>query len=445
MIREPVVAGRFYPGNPSTLEEEIKGFIEEKAPKKDVIGLVSPHAGYMYSGAVAGATISRIKFPQTFIILGPSHTGRGKPFSIMTEGTWRTPLGDVEIDSALAGDILARSRHLEEDTVAHLYEHSIEVQLPFLQYFKRDIKIVPIVLSLAPMALYMEVGEEIADVIKKSGTRPVIIASTDMTHYEPKEKAKSKDTQAIKAILDLNEDALMNLVIERNLTMCGYAPTTVLISAAKILGAKGAELVDYKTSGDVTGDYSSVVGYAGILVLKGRTRKAKPAKIHPLPGLAKETVESYIKDGKLPRPEKLTSTMKKRAGVFVTIKKHGELRGCIGTIEPTQTNVAEEIIRNAVSSSTRDPRFPPVKPGELNDLTYSVDVLTKPRQVSGEEQLDPKRYGVIVESGQRRGLLLPDLEGVDTPEQQISICRQKAGIAPDEPVKLYRFEVKRYK
>jgi len=444
MIREPVVAGSFYPGKPSSLEAEIKGFTDEKAPKKDVIGLVSPHAGYMYSGAVAGATISRIKFKGTFIILGPSHTGRGKPFSIMTEGSWRTPFGEVEIDSTLGKAILARSRHLEEDAVAHLYEHSIEVQLPFLQYFKRDIKIVPIVLSLAPPFLYTEIGEEIADVIMKSRTKPVIIASSDMTHYEPQESAKKKDTEAINAILNLDEDELMRLVIERNLTMCGYAPTAVLIAAAKKLGTKGAELVDYKTSGDVTKDYSSVVGYAGILILKGRAKKAKPKKIHPLPNLAKETVESYVKDGKLPRPKALTSTMKKRAGVFVTIKKHGELRGCIGTIEPTQPNVAEEIIRNAVSSSTRDPRFPPVTAKELPDLTYSVDVLTKPKPVSSEEQLDPKRYGVIVEIGQRRGLLLPNLEGVDTIEQQISICRQKAGIAPEEPVKLYRFEVKRY-
>ena len=165
MIREPVVAGRFYPDSPSSLEAQIKGFIDTKARKKDVVGLVSPHAGYMYSGAVAGATISRIKFTDTFIIMGPSHTGRGKPFSIMTEGSWKTPLGDVPIDTPLAKDILSRSRHLEDDTVAHLYEHSIEVQIPFLQYFKKDIKIVPIVLSMAPAVLYREIGEEIADVL----------------------------------------------------------------------------------------------------------------------------------------------------------------------------------------------------------------------------------------------------------------------------------------
>ena len=161
--------------------------------------------------------------------------------------------------------------------------------------------------------------------------------------------------------------------------------------------------------------------------------------------LAKKAVETYIKEGKVFKPEKLTLGMKEKAGVFVSIHKLGELRGCIGTIEPQRPNVAEEIIMNAISSATRDPRFLPITPDELKDLDYSVDVLTTPQPVKGKDQLDPKKYGVIVEAGWRKGLLLPDLEGVDTVDYQIDICRQKAGIGPNEPVKLYRFEVKRYK
>jgi AmmeMemoRadiSam system protein A len=171
----------------------------------------------------------------------------------------------------------------------------------------------------------------------------------------------------------------------------------------------------------------------------------KSEDMHPLVRLAKETVEMYVLDGKLPQPGELTPEMREKAGVFVSIKKYGELRGCIGTFEPTQPNVAKEIINNAVSSSTRDPRFPQVNPEELPHLTYSVDVLTKPMPVKSEEELDPRRYGVVVECGRRHGLLLPDLEGVDTVEKQIQICRQKAGILTDEPVKLYRFEVRRFK
>ena len=171
----------------------------------------------------------------------------------------------------------------------------------------------------------------------------------------------------------------------------------------------------------------------------------KAKKMHPLVRLAKETVESYVRNGTTPKPEELTPEMTERAGVFVSLKKRGMLRGCIGTFEPAKANVAEEIIANAISSSTRDPRFPPVAPAELDQLEYSVDVLTKPEPVESTADLDPKRYGVIVESGWRKGLLLPDLEGVDSVEHQIEICRAKAGIGPDEPVKLYRFEVRRYK
>lgn len=166
--------------------------------------------------------------------------------------------------------------------------------------------------------------------------------------------------------------------------------------------------------------------------------------LHPLAQLAKDTVESYVKSGYVVSPSVLTPEMKERAGVFVSIKKSGMLRGCIGTFEPRQSNVAEEIINNAISSATEDPRFPPVIPAELPYLSYSVDVLTKPEPVESASQLDPRKYGAIVECGRRRGLLLPDLEGVDTVEEQIDICRQKAGITPQEPVKLYRFQVKRY-
>ncbi len=437
MIRNPVVSGQFYPESPSQLKTMIEGMVDEKAVKEEVIGLVSPHAGYIYSGPVAGAVISKIKFKDTFIIMGPSHTGMGKPLSIMTEGAWKTPLGEVEIDSALGKQILATSSHLEEDYVAHQHEHSIEVQLPFLQYFKSDIKIVPIILAYSSGAIYKEIGKELARAVKKLNKEVIIIASSDMTHYEPQESAQRKDNKAIEAILDLNEDELLKRVDELDISMCGYAPAVSLISAAKELGATGAELVRYQTSGDTTGDYSAVVGYAGIII--------KGIKMFPLVKLAKETVETFVKEGKTLKPEDLTPEMRQKAGVFVSIHKFGRLRGCIGTFEPTKKNVAEETITNAISSATRDPRFPVVAPNELNDLSYSVDVLTASEPIESKDQLDPKKYGVIVELGFRRGLLLPDLEGVDSVDDQINICRQKAGIAPNKPIKLYRFEVRRYK
>jgi AmmeMemoRadiSam system protein B/AmmeMemoRadiSam system protein A len=438
MIRKPVVAGQFYPALPDQLRKTIKGMVDEAAEKEEVVGLVSPHAGYIYSGPVTAAVISRVKFKDTFVILGPNHTGSGAPLSIMTEGTWQTPLGEVEIDSELARHLLEISRYLKQDELAHLFEHSIEVQLPFLQYFKPDIRIVPIILAHSSGETFKAIGREIARAVKDLGREVVIIASSDMNHYESHEVTKKKDNQAIEAMLALDEDELLKRVSDFNITMCGYAPTVSLIAAAKELGANQAELVRYQTSGDVSGDYAAVVGYAGIII--------KKKELHPLVSLAKQAVENYVTEGKVVSPpEALTPEMNEKAGVFVSIHKLGELRGCIGTFEPQRDNVAREVITNAISSATRDPRFAPIAPDELEQLDYSVDVLTRPVPVESQGQLDAKKYGVIVESGMQRGLLLPDLEGVDSVDEQINICCLKAGIPPNEPVKLYRFEVKRYK
>jgi AmmeMemoRadiSam system protein A len=168
-------------------------------------------------------------------------------------------------------------------------------------------------------------------------------------------------------------------------------------------------------------------------------------ELHPVVKLAREAVESYVREGKTAKPRELTPEMRERAGVFVSLHEHGQLRGCIGTFEPAKDDVAEEIVANAISASTMDPRFPPVTVSELDDLEYSVDILTAPEPVTDLSQLDAKEYGVIVESGWRKGLLLPDLEGVDSVEEQIAVCRLKAGISTGEPVNLYRFQVRRFK
>jgi AmmeMemoRadiSam system protein B len=266
MIRHAIAAGRFYPDSASEIREMMEVLIDKKAKKEAVVGLLVPHAGYPYSGPVAGAAISRVKFKDTFIIMGPSHTGLGKPFSIMTEGKWQTPLGEVEIDSALGKKLLAVSDYLQEDEIAHLQEHAVEVQIPFLQYLKPDIKIVPTILAYAPAETYKEIGRDIARAIKESNSKAVIIASGDMTHYEPQSSAEEKDNQAIEAILELDEDELTKRFQELDISMCAYGPAVCLIVAAKELGTTGAELVKYQTSGDVTGDYSAVVGYAGIII-----------------------------------------------------------------------------------------------------------------------------------------------------------------------------------
>ena len=270
-IRQPAVAGQFYPATEEELRQQLESFPdkrEESLVKKTAFGCMLPHAGYMYSGAVAKSVVSQIEIPGTLIILGPNHTGRGGLFSIMNEGSWMTPLGSVSIDSKLAKKLKEKSPLLKTDFAAHESEHSIEVELPLLQYYKKDFSFVPIVIASTDFKNYQRLGLSIAAALKElhADKDTLLIASSDMTHYEDAATAKVKDTKAIQAIVELDEVKLWEKVRELDITMCGYAPAIVMIVAAKALGATKAELVKYQTSGDVTGDNSSVVGYAGIIV-----------------------------------------------------------------------------------------------------------------------------------------------------------------------------------
>ena len=270
MIRDPAVAGKFYPESKKALQGMIEKFVQ-KAKKEDAKGIVVPHAGYIYSGKVAGAVYSRIKFPDTFVILGPNHTGMGSPFSMMHEGEWLMPAGKVNIDTILAKKIFVNSKYLEEDFLSHLQEHSIEVQLPFMQYFGKDFRFVPITIRhyIADenyLKICKSIGKAIAAGIKTLDEKVIIAASSDFSHYETQETANKNDNSAIDAILKLDEDDLFKRVRELDISMCGYGPVAIMITACKELGAKNAELVKYMTSGDVTGDYGQVVGYGGIIV-----------------------------------------------------------------------------------------------------------------------------------------------------------------------------------
>lgn len=266
MIRKSRVAGQFYSANPTALRKEVALLIDEKQSKERALGLVSPHAGYMFSGKVAGACFSKAKLTKTVVILGPNHTGLGALFSIMAQGSWQMPLGNIEVDAELAKRILQKSKYLEQDTKAHLHEHSIEVQLPFLQFFLPSVKIVPIIVSSADFQVYDEIGGAITKSLKEAREDCLIVASSDMTHYETQETAKANDNLAIEAILKLDGKELLRRVEKFNITMCGYGPTVCMLSAARNLGAKEARLIKYQTSAEASGDYSSVVGYAGILV-----------------------------------------------------------------------------------------------------------------------------------------------------------------------------------
>ena len=266
MVRNPVVAGQFYRGTDTLLKKEVASLFAEKKEKINALGVVSPHAGYAYSGPVAGEVLSSIVPKTTYIILGPNHTGFGKPFGLDFERIWKTPLGEVEVDKPLGEAIFKHSKHIEKDSQCHNYEHSIEVQLPFLQCLNKKFTFVPIVISYGDKEIYKKIGRELADAVKDSKKDVTIIASSDMTHYEPEETAKKKDMLAIEKILALDTDGFLETIEKYDISMCGFAPTAIMMEAALGLGAKKAKLIKYNTSGDTSGDYSAVVGYAGIVV-----------------------------------------------------------------------------------------------------------------------------------------------------------------------------------
>ena len=266
MLREPAVAGRFYPSSPRTLRNDVTSYLQPQREHVRAIGCLAPHAGYMYSGQVAGAVFSTLEIPSICIVLGPNHTGRGHPLAIMKEGEWQTPLGNVEIDSFLARQLLETFPALVEDSRAHHSEHAIEVELPFLQSIRPDLKFVPIVIGTGRWLLLEQLGEAIGTVIQEQKQPILIVASSDMNHYEDDATTRVKDHKAIERILALDAPGLYETVMNESISMCGFGPAVAMLTAAKKLGAQSAELVQYATSGDVSGDRETVVGYAGIIV-----------------------------------------------------------------------------------------------------------------------------------------------------------------------------------
>jgi MEMO1 family protein len=267
LVRTPAVAGRFYPGHPEELLREIRGYAApDEAARVAAIGCIVPHAGYMYSGHVAGAVYARLEIPEHCIILCPNHTGHGVPLAAMTATTWQTPLGEVAPDEELASQLIHRFPELQENSAAHRAEHAIEVQLPFLQPAQKNLHIVPIVVGTSDFGSLHGLGEAMADVIGASEDKVLIVASSDMNHYESDAVTRIKDRKAIERVLALDPRGLWETVMSEDISMCGFGPTVIMLTAAKKLGATSATLVRYATSGDVSGDFARVVGYAGMIV-----------------------------------------------------------------------------------------------------------------------------------------------------------------------------------
>ncbi|MCL5075206.1 MAG: AmmeMemoRadiSam system protein A [Chloroflexi bacterium] len=352
---------------------------------------------------------------------------------------------------------------ISEGRFAYSADWGVLVPMYYLREGLPDLPVVPLTFSWLSYEKHFLFGQAIQKAAERTGKRVALVASGDLSHrllpsapagYDP--MGKVFDQKVVEAMEKADAQTLMHLegeLVERA-GECGLRSFIILMGSldglrvkSRLLSYEGPFGVGYMVAA-YTVDGKEIAGQGDQNEQQGQPTPGGASgavTVHPLVRLAKQAVEAYVREGRvIPPPKGLTPEMQERAGVFVSLKKFGELRGCIGTFEPTQPNVAMEIIHNAISSATRDPRFLPVEPAELGDVVYSVDVLTKPERVKGLQELDPKRYGVIVQAGRRRGLLLPDLEGVNTVEQQLDIARRKAGIAAAEPVQLYRFEVKRY-
>jgi len=386
------------------------------------------------------------KKPELFFIISYHYEAMGVAKARKLKGSMRS-WGAMGVEMEFDNDLEA-VRILEEECEragipiksigdrSYDLDHGVMVPMYFLAEALKGIPMVPLTFSWLPLKSHFEFGRAIRRASERLDKRVLVVASGDLSHrltpgapagFDPLGKVFDKKLVDALKELDIKEILDMDPDLIERAGECGLRSIVILLGAIEGLPLKH-EILSYE-------------GPFGVGYLVAYFDVQNP---HPVVELARKAVEKYVREGKIIKPENLTDEMKERAGVFVSIKKKGELRGCIGTFEPTRKNVAEEIIYNAISSATRDPRFPPVTEDELPELEYSVDILSKPEPASIDE-LDPKKYGIIVESGVKRALLLPDLEGVETVEQQIDICRMKAGISPDEPIKIYKFEVRRYK
>lgn len=266
MYRTAAVAGQFYPGQKEVLQEQVSNYVQQKLEPEPAIGIMVPHAGYVYSGAIAGQTFGRVKVPDRLVLLGPNHTGYGAVQAVFSEGSWQTPLGDVPIDSRLAEQIIAVSSDATSDELAHRHEHSLEVQLPFIQVMAPEARLVPICLGHSSLEKLLDFGVGLGRLLASQPEPTLLVASSDMTHFESADSARQRDMKALEKVLDLDAEGLYRLVAAERISMCGVVPTVVMLAAAKELGASKGTLVRYGNSGETTGDNSEVVGYAGVII-----------------------------------------------------------------------------------------------------------------------------------------------------------------------------------
>ena len=436
--RPAVFAGAFYDADPARLAGLVDAYLKNAADPpdgaRDVRLLICPHAGYIFSGQTAACAYRVVQGRpfSTVVVVGTSHQYPLDGASIYLKGGFETPLGTVAVDEALASRI-AKASGFSYVAEAHEKEHSVEVQVPFIQRALPGARIVPIVLGYPTRANVNALAKGLGEALAVSGV--LIVVSTDLSHYLTKEKANAADARTIELIRKADAGAIADRCARGENVMCGGGGVAAALIALKKSGAPRVEVLRYTDSSPVTGDTSQVVGYLAAAVSPGTAAAGfslSPAEQKELLDLARQSVRVFIEDERVVHYETKNPNLLGAKGAFVTLKKRGELRGCIGYIEPVYP-LCETVIQTAIYAATQDRRFPPVTRDELGDLEYEISVLTTPEKVDGPGRVVVGKHGLVIARGENRGLLLPQVaveNGWDR-ETFLNQACVKAGLPPD--------------
>jgi AmmeMemoRadiSam system protein B/AmmeMemoRadiSam system protein A len=454
-VRLPAVAGAFYPGDPDELRSAVRRYLQQAEPTADagkLIALIVPHAGYVYSGPVAAYAYRQLQSKRfdSVVVIGPSHRYPFTGIALSGADRWKTPLGDAPLDTDGREALMKAVPKSQILDRAHANEHSIEVQLPFLQVVLEDIHLLPVLIGQSSREDRSALAQALASYADQRSV--LLVASSDMSHYPSYADAVRVDRETLDAINTLDpgevEKTTRKLLSERtaNLStcLCGEAAVETVLVAARKLGAERAEVLRYANSGDIPGSpRDRVVGYCAVAIYGPQSSPAAaepqsqgeltPPQQQRLLALARTTIEQYLRTGRPPEVNETDPVLLRPGAAFVTLTQSGRLRGCIGNLEPT-ASLAQVVRDNAVSAATRDPRFPPVRPTEVPHLEIEISLLSPLQKVARPEDIELGKHGVIVESGRRRGVFLPqvaDETGWGRDEFLTRLCRDKAGLPPD--------------
>jgi AmmeMemoRadiSam system protein B/AmmeMemoRadiSam system protein A len=414
-VLKPVVAGIFYPSDKKLLEQKLDGFLKEtegRAQKSStaLFGLISPHAGYDYSGKVAAVAYRQIagKPYRTIFLLGPSHYVSFPGVSIYPYGAWETPLGKIPIDDQLAAALMEQCGFVRYQAPAFEREHSLEVQLPFLQKVLENFKIVPMVMGKLSGPELRALADHLTTRIEQNPGRVLIIASSDMSHYHPYHEATAMDKTTLKQIEAMDLRMLRKSLESGTSELCGSQAVTTLMRVAENIGAR-VKVLEYANSGDVTGDKTRVVGYGAVGFYAADQQFAlseKEQKI--LLQIARRTLEGQAISNGVSRMDVVAEKLMEKRGVFVTLLKKGMLRGCIGYVKPVQP-LAMAVSEMTIAASSHDPRFPAVDSAELKDIRIEISVLSSMKRVRDPAEIKVGQHGLYIAKGENAGLLLPQV------------------------------------